>query len=146
MRSMKTTAFILSVLVGTACPAMDLFNGKDLSGWTSVSDNDVAGGYVTSEPTWAVLDGVVPRNSYDLANALSGIAAVPAKTKSAEKPYGEWNALEIDVVGDEIVSRLNGEEMNRVNGVRTLKDAISLQTEGGVVEFRNIVIEPLMGH
>ena len=89
----------------------------------------------------SVIDGVAPRNPYNSANALSGIAAVPAKAESAEKPFGEWNVLEIEVKGDTIVSRLNGVEMNRVSGVKTLKGAIALQSEGGAVEFRNIVVE-----
>ena len=89
----------------------------------------------------SVLDGVAPRNPYNPANALSGIAAVPAKAPSAEKPFGEWNVLEIEVKGDTIVSKLNGVEMNRVNGVKTPKGAIALQSEGGAVEFKNITVE-----
>jgi hypothetical protein len=89
----------------------------------------------------SVLEGVAPRTPYDPANALSGIAAVPAKAPSAEKPFGEWNTLEVEAKGDEIVSRLNGVEMNRVKGVKTAKGAIALQSEGGAVEFRNIVVE-----
>lgn len=220
MFGMKTAILALSALVGAMCPAAELFNGKDLSGWTAVADHDVIGGYSAPEPTWAVVDGairttgtpfgflrtkradfadfklkleyrwwrettrpnsgvflrlasetgtfipkcyenqlerkgvcsvfalggsvlegVAPKNPYDPANALSGIAAVPAKAPSAEKPFGEWNTLEIEAKGDEIVSRLNGVEMNRVRGVKTAKGAIALQAEGGAVEFRNIVVE-----
>lgn len=89
----------------------------------------------------AVLEGVAPRDPYDPANALSGIAAAPAKAPSAEKPFGEWNSLEIEVKGDEVVSRLNGVEMNRVKGVKTPKGAIGLQSEGGAIEFRAITID-----
>lgn len=219
---MKTASFALLALVGAVCSAAELFNGKDLSGWTSVADYDATGGYAAAEPTWAVvdgairttgtpfgylrtkradfadfrlkleyrwwrptqrpnsgvfvrlaadtgtfiprcyenqleckgvcsvfalggsvLDGVAPRNRYCPADALSGIAAVPAKAASSEKPFGEWNALEIEVRGDEIVSRLNGVEMNRVKGVKTEKGAIALQSEGGAAEFRNIRLEAL---
>ena len=91
----------------------------------------------------SVLDGVAPRNPYDPANALSGIAAVPAKAPSAEKAFGEWNALVIEAKGDEISSRLNGVEMNRVKGVVTAKGAIALQSEGGAAEFRAITVEEL---
>ena len=42
--------------------------------------------------------------------------------------------------GDEIVSRLNGTEMNRVKGVKTPKGAIALQSEGGAIEFRAVEI------
>ena len=207
-------------LVGTACSAAELFNGKNLSGWLSVEDHDATGGYSAKEPTWSVVDGAIrstgtpfgylrtkradfadfklkleyrwwrktanpnsgvflrlaaetgsfiprcyenqlqpggvcsifalggsvlegiePRNPYDPANALSGIAAAPAKAPSAEKPFGEWNTLEIEAKGEEIVSRLNGVEMNRVKGVKTPKGAIALQSEGGAVEFRAISVE-----
>ena len=87
-----------------------------------------------------MLEGVAPRNPYDPANALSGIAAVPARAPSSEKPFGEWNTLEIEAKGDELVSRLNGVELNRVKGVKTPKGAIALQSEGGAIEFRSISV------
>ena len=95
----------------------------------------------------SVLEGVAPRNPYNPANPLSGIAAVPAKAtpppdkKTFEKPFGEWNELVLTVKGDEVVSVLNGVEMNRVKGVKTPKGAIALQAEGGAAEFRNITIK-----
>ena len=42
---------------------------------------------------------------------------------------------------DELVSRLNGVEMNRVKGVKTPKGAIALQSEGGAIEFRSVSVE-----
>jgi len=219
---MKTTVLVLSALVGAACPAAELFNGKDLSGWISVEDHDATGGYTATEKTWEVVDGairttgtpfgylrtkradfadfrlnvefrwwrptprpnsgvfvrlaadtgafiprcyenqlepgticsifalggsviegVAPRNPYNPAEALSGIAKVLPKAESAEKPFGEWNTLELEVRGDEIVSRLNGVEMNRVKGVKTPKGAVALQSEGGAAEFRSVVLDPL---
>ena len=88
----------------------------------------------------SVLEGVAPRNPYDPANPLSGIASAKPKAPSAEKPFGEWNELVLTVKGDEVVSVLNGVEMNRVKGVNTPKGAIALQAEGGAAEFRNITI------
>ena len=92
------------------------------------------------------LEGVASRNPYNPAEPLSGIAAVPAKVettseKTAEKPFGEWNELVLTVKGDEVVSVLNGVEMNRVKGVKTPKGAIALQAEGGAAEFRNITVK-----
>ena len=89
----------------------------------------------------SVLEGVAPRTPYDPADALSGIAAAPRSGASAEKPFGEWNTLEIEAKGDELVSRLNGVEMNRVKGVKTPKGAIALQSEGGAIEFRSVSVE-----
>ena len=48
--------------------ADEIFNGKDLTGWTSVADHSV----------------------------------------TSERPFGEWNALEIEVGGDTLVTTLNG--------------------------------------
>ena len=217
---MKTALIALTALVGAACSAAELFNGKDLSGWVSVADNDATGGYTAAEPTWSVVDGairttgtpfgylrtkradfgdfklklqyrwwrmterpnsgvfvrlaaetgtfiprcyenqldpkgacsifalggsvlegVAPRTPYDPSDALSGIAAAPRKGPSAEKAFGEWNTLEIEAKGDELVSRLNGVEMNRVKGVKTPKGAIALQSEGGAIEFRSVSVE-----
>ena len=56
---------------------------------------------------------------------------------------GEWNLFEVEVNGDSVVNRLNGVELNRVKGLKTMKGAIGLQSEGGAIEFRNIVLEEL---
>ena len=56
---MKTALIALTALVGAACSAAELFNGKDLSGWVSVADNDATGGYTAAEPTWSVVDGAI---------------------------------------------------------------------------------------
>jgi hypothetical protein len=38
---------------------ISLFNGKDLSGWTSVADHNYTGGYTATEPSWFVADGAI---------------------------------------------------------------------------------------
>lgn len=88
----------------------------------------------------SVLQGVKPRNAYNPADALSGIAAVPARVPSAEKPFGEWNRLKITVEDETVTSYLNGVLMNRVKGVKTPEGAIGLQSEGGAIEFRAITV------
>ena len=89
----------------------------------------------------SVLEGVAPRNAYVPSDALWGLAVAAEKGESSEKPFGEWNVLEVEANGDEIVNRLNGVERNRVKGVKTLRGAIALQAEGGAVEFRSITVE-----
>lgn len=217
---MKTLLSTVVALVGAVASAAELFNGKDLTGWTSVADFNFTGGYFAEEPTWyvadgairstgtpfgylrtkradftdfkleleyrwwrktenpnsgvflrladengsfipkcyenqlqpasvcslfalggSILEGVMPRNPYNPNDALSGIAAAPAKVQSAEKPFGEWNKLKIIIKGDEVLSYLNGVLMNRVKGIKTAKGAIGLQSEGGAIEFRAITIE-----
>ena len=219
---MKKLLFLLVASAGAACSAADVFNGKDLSGWTAVSDYSVTGGYSATEPTWAVKDGairttgtpfgylrtqrsdfadfrlrveyrwwrptakpnsgvfvrlgadtgcfiptcyenqlcqgmacdvlglggagiegLVAAKPYDPAQPLSGIVKALTKGQTTERPFGEWNVLEIEVRGDTIVNRLNGVERNRVSGLKVKKGAIALQSEGGAVEFKNLTVEEL---
>ncbi len=203
----------------------DLFNGRDLSGWTAVVDHDVTGGYTASEPTWFVKDGSIfttgtpfgylrtkradfgdfrlhveyrwwrrtekpnsgvfvrlarehgsfiptavenqlclgsngeviglagmplaghaPRDAFDAARPLSGITKAPRRGANAEKPFGEWNALDVEVKGDTLVCRVNGVELNRVSGISAERGAIALQAEGGAAQFRSVWIEKDLGN
>ena len=216
---MKATVLIGAALAAAVCSAADVFNGKDLAGWTSLADHGVTGGYSAAEPTWSVvdgairttgtpfgylrtqrsdfgdfklsveyrwwrptakpnsgvfvrlaketgcfiptcyenqlclgsacdvfglggaaIDGVVPAQPYDPAQPLSGIAKALAAGETSEKPFGEWNRLELEVRGDTLVSTLNGVVRNRVKGLTVRKGAIALQSEGGAVEFRNLTV------
>lgn len=216
---MKKLLFAGVALAAMAGLADEIFNGKDLTGWTSVADHSVTGGYTATEPTWAVvdgairstgtpfgylrtqrndyadfkltveyrwwrptakpnsgvfvrlakdtgcfiptcyenqlcqgsacdvfglggaaIDGVVPATPYDPAKPLSGIAKALAGGETSEKPFGEWNALEIEVRGDTLVTTLNGVVRNRVKGLAVRQGAIGLQSEGGAVEFRNLKV------
>ncbi len=209
----------LAVLAAQA-ERVELFNGKDLSGWTSVVDHEVTGGYTADEPTWFVKDGTIlttgtpfgylrtkrsdfadfrlhveyrwwrktekpnsgvfvrlaaehgtflptclenqlcrgamgdvlglaglrfagfePRSPFDPAQALSGITRAPRKGTDVEKPFGEWNVLEVELKGDTLVNRVNGVELNRLTGITVAKGAIALQAEGGAVQFRNVWVE-----
>ena len=87
--------------------------------------------------------GYEPRSPYDPAKPLSGITSAPRKGACVEKPFGEWNALDIEVKGDTLVNRVNGVECNRLTGIAAEKGAIALQSEGGAAQFRNIWIEEL---
>ena len=89
----------------------------------------------------AEIEGVKPAKPYDPTKALSGISKVLAAQPSPEKPFGEWNVLEVEAKGDQIVNRVNGVVRNTVKGLKVLKGAIALQSEGGAVEFRNLTIE-----
>ena len=217
---MKKLVFAGAALAAAGGLAGEVFNGKDLTGWTSVADHGVTGGYAATEPTWAVVDGairttgtpfgylrthrtdfadfkltveyrwwrstakpnsgvfvrlakdtgcfiptcyenqlclgsacdvfglggaaiagVVPATPYDPAQPLSGIAKALAVGETSEKPFGEWNTLEIDVRGDTLVTTLNGVVRNRVKGLAVRQGAIALQAEGGAVEFRNLKVD-----
>lgn len=81
---------------------------------------------------------------------------VAPRTRAA-KPAGEWNECEISCRGTEVVVRINGIEVNRVNvkgqkkgldgrkalSERPLSGVIALEARGGRVEFRKMTIERL---
>jgi len=221
---MKKSALLLVAAIGlTVCfggVRTELFNGKDLSGWTAVVDYDVTGGYSAAEPTWFAADGVIrttgtpfgylrtkrtdyrnlklhveyrwwrktakpnsgvfvclasenggflptaienqlcegkagdvlglagrplpglsPRDAYTPAKPLSGITAAARKGEANEKPFGEWNVLEVEVRDGRLVNCVNGRELNRLEGLDATTGAIALQSEGGAAEFRNVWIE-----
>ena len=59
---MKMTVVLAAALCAEAAWARertDLFNGRDLSGWTAVADQDVTGDYAASEPTWYATNGTI---------------------------------------------------------------------------------------
>ena len=56
---MKTLLFTVAALTGAITEAAELFNGKDLTGWTAVADFNATGGYTAPEPTWYVADGAI---------------------------------------------------------------------------------------
>ena len=85
--------------------------------------------------------GFEPRSPYDPAQALSGITKAPRKGADVERPFGEWNVLEVELKGDTLVNRINGVELNRLSGISVARGAIALQAEGGAIQFRNVWVE-----
>jgi len=66
----------------------------------------------------------------------------------AEKPAGEWNTLDLYVLGDRAVHVVNGVPVMEVrdlkaNGQPLTHGAIQLQSEGAETFFRDIVLEPI---
>ena len=88
----------------------------------------------------ATFDGLVASAPADPAKPLQGIVVGPRKAPSAEKPFGEWNVLEIELKGGTMKNRLKGIEQNTISGIVAAKGAIALQAEGGAVEFRNVTV------
>ncbi len=64
-------------------------------------------------------------------------------TDGSEKPVGEWNRMEIVSKGDEIIVHVNGELVNHATRCNVTRGAISLQSEGARIHFRNIHLTPL---
>jgi hypothetical protein len=56
------------------------------------------------------------------------------------KATGEWQLLEVDVIGDRIMVRFNGAEVMRAGNIANATGYIGLQGETGTVEFRSVEI------
>jgi len=62
---------------------------------------------------------------------------------SSEKPLGQWNAYDIICKDDWIVVMVNGVLQNVGTQCSEKAGKVCLQSEGAVIEYRNIYIEPL---
>jgi len=76
-------------------------------------------------------------------HAVAGDIAGVGKLLDAENPPGEWNRVEILAQGAHYRVWLNGKLVNEVAGVHTGAGLIGVQSEGGVIQFRRIVLTPL---
>lgn len=61
-------------------------------------------------------------------------------TDDSEKPIGEWNKYVCVCIDDTVTLIVNGDVVNFAWNVSQTKGAISLQSEGAPIEFRNIVL------
>ncbi|MHC5055597.1 MAG: 3-keto-disaccharide hydrolase [Planctomycetota bacterium] len=77
----------------------------------------------------------------------------PARTRGAstkkrhpsnEKPIGEWDEYEIRLNRGDLELRVNGLVQNTATGCEQIPGRICLQSEGGPLEFRNIVLIPIV--
>lgn len=64
-------------------------------------------------------------------------------TDDSENPIGEWNHMVIVCKGDTITVTVNGDLVNEATDCSVTEGAISLQSEGAPIEFREIVLTPL---
>lgn len=63
--------------------------------------------------------------------------------ESSEKPVGQWNSYDIICKDDWIVVLVNGVLQNVATKCSETGGTISLQSEGAVIEYRNVYIEPV---
>lgn len=190
--------------------SVELFNGRDLTGWTHVLKEPDA----KMEDTWSVSDGILKctgkpagyiRTVDDYENYVLGVdwrwpdpanagnngVLVHSSTPGAlgvwpksievqlasgaagdfwiigteltvpdiekrrqgrrhlrlvdnvEKPLGEWNHIEITCKGDEVLVKVNDVVVNHATACNVTRGAISLQSEGAPIEYRNIRLRPL---
>ena len=64
-------------------------------------------------------------------------------TDGAENPVGEWNAMTIECLGDEIKVWVNGDFVNHGSDGTASRGQIALQAEGSEVEFRKVALTPI---
>ncbi|MFT7516244.1 MAG: putative membrane-bound dehydrogenase-like protein [Myxococcota bacterium] len=57
-----------------------------------------------------------------------------------EKPLGEWNHYRVLMHGSELTLEVNGEVQNRASWCERIPGVIALQSEGAVIEFRNLIL------
>ncbi|HZI51653.1 MAG TPA: DUF1080 domain-containing protein [Terriglobia bacterium] len=61
----------------------------------------------------------------------------------AAKPTGEWQTLELEVVGEMLTVTLNGTVVTRATGLANPRGYVGLQGEAGIVEYRSVQIQEL---
>jgi Domain of Unknown Function (DUF1080) len=64
-------------------------------------------------------------------------------TDGSEKPLGEWDTMQIECKGDEIIVHVNGILVNHGSKSTTTAGKIAIQAEGAEVEFRKIELTKL---
>lgn len=79
---------------------------------------------------------------FEKDSAVAGKISGVKKSVGAEKPPGEWNRVEIEARADRYTVRINGQLVNEVSGVEVRPGRIGLQSEGGEVHFRGVMLTP----
>jgi hypothetical protein len=64
----------------------------------------------------------------------------PADAARLSKPNGEWQVLELDAIGSQLVVRLNGSELSRAGNIANPTGYLGIQAEAGTIEYRAIQI------
>lgn len=64
-------------------------------------------------------------------------------TDDSEKEVGQWNAMTIECVGQEVKVWVNGDLVNHGDQCTVSEGQIALQAEGSEVEFRKLSLTPI---
>lgn len=65
-------------------------------------------------------------------------------TDGSEKPVGEWNRMVIECVGDEVKVWVNDDLVNHGSKCTAQRGQIAIQAEGSEVEFRKLLLTPIL--
>lgn len=90
------------------------------------------------------LDGDPERLGRVPDHALAGTLIRLPRLGGEEREPGEWNQVRIRIEGETIRVWLNGEMVNEAKGLDRIAGHIGLQSEGGIIHFRNIRATPLL--
>ena len=77
-----------------------------------------------------------------LGTATSPSSVLTRREASSEKPFGEWNVVDIKVRGGAIDVVINGVIQNRVTQCSPSSGRIGFQLEGHPFELRNVTVTP----
>jgi hypothetical protein len=83
------------------------------------------------------------RFRYNPESKLGGATHGVTKIVNVERPAGAWNTAEILCQDGTIVVVINGTIVNWTKNAETVKGGVGLQSEGGVIEFRNVLLTTL---
>jgi len=67
----------------------------------------------------------------------------PVAQKTAIKPVGQWNKVEVTCQDGTILSKLNGVEVSKAGKAEPDHGPIGWQSEGKPIRFRHLTIKPL---
>ena len=84
-----------------------------------------------------------PGSIFALGDGKVEAGSDPIAQKTAVKPVGEWNKIQVTCRGGTVLSFLNGVEVARGEKAEPASGAIGWQSEGEPVRFRDIRIKPL---
>lgn len=89
------------------------------------------------------LDGDPGRRTAKAGHELAGDLVGVKKRFANEKPPGQWNRLDIELNGGRLTVSVNGRQVNEATDCELLAGPVGLQSEGGEIHFRNVVLTPL---
>ncbi len=89
------------------------------------------------------IDGDKKRRRDVPQHKLAGYLRALSKIRGNEKKPGQWNTYEITANGGTITLVVNGKKVNEATGCDVRAGQIGLQSEGGEIHFRTVMLTPL---
>jgi hypothetical protein len=87
--------------------------------------------------------GGQPRYFEVMNHAVAGDICGVKKLADAERPAGEWNRVELLARDGNYTVWMNGQQINDASGVEVQSGPVGVQSEGGEIHFRAVMLTPL---